>query len=113
MNIFWTKWLAIPRTKILEPPKTGPSGKSKQARRATKRLEKEQQRQQEHLHNGGSSAVPSFVQQELSPQLCKIPRRMTNDLDSPPLDIGPVTVERSPTDKKAFPVDLLFKCIYK
>jgi len=47
------------------------------------------------IHNGGnSSTVLPFVQQELSSQLSKIPRRMTNALHAPPLDIGPVTARR-------------------
>ena len=35
---------------------------------------------------------------------------MTNALDAPPLDIGPVTAGRSSTEKRSeFPEDLLFK----
>ena len=110
------KWLAISRTRRgLELPKIEPSGKSKQARRTTKRLEKDQQRQQEHLHSLFTMVVilllcRPFVQHELSPQLNKMPRRMTNALDAPPLDIGPVTAGRSSTEKRSeFPEDLLFK----
>ena len=111
------KWLATRRMKsALGPPTTERLDKSSPSGRMVKLIERDQQKQQEHIHSPFIMVEiffilrSRFVQSELSPQLRQTQRQMTNASDAPLTDTGTVIAERRQTlvtKRSVFPV--LFK----
>jgi hypothetical protein len=102
----------------LGPPTTDRLEKSSPSGRMVKLIERDRQKQQEHLHSLFIMVDiflilrSPFVRSELSPQLRQTQRQMTSASDAPLTDTGPVIAERRQTfvtKRSEFPEELLFK----
>jgi hypothetical protein len=102
----------------LGPPTTDRLEKSSPSGRMVKLIERDRQKQQEHLHSLFIMVEiflilrSPFVRSELSPQLRQTQRQMTSASDAPLTDTGPVIAERRQTfvtKRSEFPEELLFK----
>jgi hypothetical protein len=102
----------------LEPPTTERLEKSSPSGRMVKLIERDRQKQQEHLHSPFIMLEiflilrSRFVQSELSPQLRQTQKQMTSASDAPLTHTGPVIAERRQTlvtKRSEFPEELLFK----